>query len=118
MPTTQRLFSYGTLQNVAVQLETFGRILQGSADILLDYRLQQVKIDDKKVVALSGQTHHPMAISSAGHEVHGVIFDVTPAELMQSDAYEVGSYQRVLGDFKSGRQAWAYVQADGCLVLP
>jgi len=36
----EQLFSYGTLQNVEVQLETFGRELTGSKDHLLGYQLE------------------------------------------------------------------------------
>jgi hypothetical protein len=37
--TTEKLFSYGTLQYEAVQLDTFGRTLLGQKDVLLGYRL-------------------------------------------------------------------------------
>ena len=35
----ENLFSYGTLQSVAVQLATFGRRLAGKADRLIGYRV-------------------------------------------------------------------------------
>lgn len=107
------LFSYGTLQNTPVQLETFGRELTGSEDQLLGYKLEMVEIKDQSVVALSGKIHHPIAVASQDKNdfVSGVIFEITPKELEQSDLYEVRDYKRVTGEFKSGQKAWVYVQA-------
>jgi len=100
----EQLFSYGTLQNVEVQLETFGRELTGSKD---------VEIKDHSVVELSGETHHPIAIVAcdSSDEISGMVFEITAEELAQSDKYEVDDYQRVMGKFKSGAQAWVYVSA-------
>ena len=50
---SERLFSYGTLQQEAVQLANFGRILQGSPDAVTGYRLASVKISDPDVVTVS-----------------------------------------------------------------
>lgn len=36
---SEKLFSYGTLQQETVQLSTFGRKLQGTADVLIGYHL-------------------------------------------------------------------------------
>lgn len=108
------LFSYGTLQSVEVQLETFGRELVGCDDALLGYQLEMVEIKDEAVVALSGETHHPIAIEvcDSADEIPGMVFEITAEELAQSDKYEVDEYQRVLGKLKSGKQAWVYVSAD------
>jgi hypothetical protein len=113
MNTTEHLFSYGTLQNTQVQLETFGRELEGHKDQLLGYKLEMVEIGDDDVVALSGETHHPIAVVSKDKNdvVSGVVFAITADELAQSDLYEVSDYKRVMGRFKSGKQAWVYVQA-------
>ncbi len=113
MNKMELLFSYGTLQDTAVQVETFGRELEGFSDQLLGYRLEMVEIQDAEVVALSGKTHHPIAIES-NHKadfVMGVIFEITEQELAQSDKYEVNDYKRVRAEFKSGKKAWVYVQA-------
>ncbi len=109
----EQLFSYGTLQNTEVQLETFGRELTGAKDQLLGYQLEMVEIKDQSVVDLSGETHHPIAVSSKSDtdEIAGMVFEITTQELAQSDEYEVDEYQRVLGKLKSGKQAWVYVSA-------
>ena len=113
MNTTEHLFSYGTLQNTSVQLETFGRELEGDSDQLLGYKLEMVEIKDQGVVELSGETDHPIAILSNNDDdfVSGVVFEITAEELAQSDLYEVSDYKRVMGEFKSGQKAWVYVQA-------
>ena len=113
MIKTEYLFSYGTLQNKSVQVETFGRKLKGYADQLLGFKLELLEIKNQNVVALSGKKHHPIAVVSNNTTdfVLGVIFAITPDELAQSDLYEVSDYKRVMGRFKSGKQAWVYVQA-------
>lgn len=105
------LFSYGTLQTKAVQIQTFGRELVGYKDQLLDYKLTMLEIQDKSVVELSGEAQHPIAIAHQGETVQGKVFEITPEELAQSDKYEVSDYQRVLGKMASGASAWVYVEA-------
>ena len=114
MITTELLFSYGTLQNVEVQLETFRRKLVGYDDALLGYQLEMVEIKDEAVVALSGETHQPIAILACNttDEIPGMVFEITAEELAQSDKYEVDEYQRIMGKLKSGKSAWVYVNAD------
>lgn len=104
------LFSYGTLQHKAVQLRTFGRELSGENDQLIDYCVKMIKIDDDEVVALSGKTHHPVAVRKIGEKVSGKVFEVSQQELAHADSYEVSDYQRTLGKMASGKRAWAYVQ--------
>jgi hypothetical protein len=44
------LFSYGTLQLDKVQIETYGRLLQGEKYSLLNYKLDKLKITDAEVI--------------------------------------------------------------------
>lgn len=110
---TEQLFSYGTLQLPAVQIATFGRLLDGHPDRLPGYRLEQLAIRDAAVVATSGKTHHPIVSPSAapGDGVDGAVFAITPAELAHADAYEVDDYRRDRVVLASGVRAWAYVDA-------
>jgi hypothetical protein len=113
MQATVLLFSYGTLQNRAVQLANFGRELSGIADSLPGYSTALIAIRDSGVVATSGKTHHTIAGRSRNpaHEVPGMVFKITPDELAAADRYEVAEYTRVQVRLKSGLQAWAYVRA-------
>lgn len=45
------LFSYGTLRQSDVQLATFGRLLDGTPDTLVGYRLGKIEITDLDVIA-------------------------------------------------------------------
>lgn len=105
------LFSYGTLQNDNVQLETFGRLLKGSKDILKGYKLSTIVIVDEDVLAKSGQEIHLLAMPSeiATDHIEGVIFEITQEELLAADGYETDAYKRVKLQFASGMEAWIYV---------
>jgi len=107
------LFSYGTLQLPSVQISTFGRLLDGSADALPGFEQAMVLIEDRDVVATSGQTHHPILRYSGdpAHRVEGQVFCISPDELAQADRYEVAAYRRVSVRLVSGQQAWVYVDA-------
>jgi hypothetical protein len=106
-----KLFSYGTLQNEKVQIETFGRILQGQKDILTGYKLKMLEIKDPEVLRKSNQKYHPILEFSGNpeDEVEGVLFAVTDEEILQADKYEVDDYERVEGVFKSGKSGFIYV---------
>ncbi|MCP3748437.1 gamma-glutamylcyclotransferase family protein [Pseudomonas sp. SBB6] len=107
------LFSYGTLQDKAVQLVNFGRELVGQADRMLGYSQAWVEITDPEVLATSGKTHHPIVTpsSNADDRVAGMVFQISEAELAAADAYEVSDYKRVAVTLASGLTAWVYVRA-------
>ena len=110
---SEKLFSYGTLQYESVQLETFGRKLQGFQDVLSGYRLEPLKITDEKVIAISGEAIHQVLIptNNITDEVVGIVFDITEEELKQADEYEVEDYKRVQVQLHSGNYSWVYVYA-------
>lgn len=110
----ENLFSYGTLQLERVQLDTFGRKLEGSADILAGFQLSMLKIEDEAVIASSGLTEHPVLIytGSVLDRVEGTVFYITKEELSQADDYEVDDYKRIEVVLNSGENAWVYVSAD------
>jgi hypothetical protein len=108
---TEHLFSYGTLQTEAVQLATFGRLLEGKPDVLVGYRLRMIQIEDQDFVALSGTAQHRnlQFTGAASDLVEGTVLKVTRKELEQSDEYEPDGYRRVLAQLKSGINAWVYL---------
>jgi gamma-glutamylcyclotransferase (GGCT)/AIG2-like uncharacterized protein YtfP len=107
------LFSYGTLQQLNVQLATFGRELSGTSDSIVGYEQSLVAIDDPEVVRTSGKTHHPIVkyTGNAAARVSGTVFEITAQELEHADRYEVSAYKRVAAPLSSGRTAWVYVDA-------
>lgn len=104
------LFSYGTLQLEQVQIETYGRKLEGDKDVLQCYRIEQLEITDPFVLKTSGERFHPIAKKSGDptDELEGMVFKITDEELAETDKYEVSDYERVEETFKSGVQAWIY----------
>ena len=67
----ENLFSYGTLQYRKVQIETFGRILNGTNDILIGYKLKELKIKNQDVINTSGKENHPI-IYKTGNKSDGL----------------------------------------------
>jgi hypothetical protein len=111
--TTELLFSYGTLQLESVQISTFGRELTGTPDALPEYKQGMLAIADPTVAAALEKTHYSIAqyTGSPSDEVAGTVFAITPNELQKADDYEIPEYKRVAVVLRSGRRAWAYVDA-------
>ena len=107
------LFSYGTLQHAAVQISTFGRLLQGQPDELIGFEQSMLKIEDPEFVATSGKTHHAIVKFNGqlDSRVSGMVFEVSDSELASADDYEPAGYKRISTTLASGRQAWVYADA-------
>jgi hypothetical protein len=106
------LFSYGTLQQESVQLESFGRALKGKPDVLPGWRREMVEIIDAEVFCLSGERFHPILVpGSDADEIPGMVFEISEQELQRADAYEVADYKRIAARLKSGLEAFVYVRA-------
>jgi Gamma-glutamyl cyclotransferase, AIG2-like len=100
-----RLFSYGSLQQPAVQLATFGRLLAGSRDALVGFELRNVRHGDKQLANV-------IRSARADSRVGGTTFEITDAELAATDLYERGdAYTRIPATLASGGEAWVYVEA-------
>ncbi|HLW73795.1 MAG TPA: gamma-glutamylcyclotransferase family protein [Gammaproteobacteria bacterium] len=109
---SEKLFSYGTLQQETVQLANFGRKLKGRADVVVGWRLASIEINDPMVVGLSGLALHKILVpGEPSDEVDGVVFEISPEELEAADAYETDAYKRVEVRLRSGTEAWVYVAA-------
>lgn len=106
------LFSYGTLQLKKVQIESFGRPLEGTTDSLTGYKVEQVQITDEDVLNVSGKEFHPIAIPTNNQtdQIDGTLYQVSHEELLQADEYEVSDYTRVKEIFASGKSGWIYIQ--------
>ena len=108
------LFSYGTLQQEEVQRSTFGRLLRGPRDELVGFEPSSVPIEDPRVVAASGRTHHASVTFTCRREsrVGGTLFEVTDAELAAADRSEAAvGFGRVSVTLASETPAWVYVDA-------
>ena len=107
------LFSYGTLQQPAVQMSTFGRLLHGHPDELIGFEQSLLEVEDPEFVATSGKAHHAIVRFNgrADSRVSGTVFEVFDSELASADEYEPAGYTRVLATLASGKQAWVYADA-------
>ena len=106
------LFSYGTLQDKAVQIATFGRQVEGSPDALIGFRQDWVEITDPYVLKTSGKTHHPIVTQTDNPDdkVPGTVFALSPEDIARDDEYEVDDYMRASVSLASGKTAWLYVK--------
>ena len=108
----ENIFSYGTLQDEAVQIENFNRKLDGAKDSLKGFTLKMIAISNPEVVRISGKTHHPTLVQTdnATDEVQGMVFEITQEELQKADTYEDADYERTGVELASGKKAWVYIQ--------
>ena len=108
---TESLFSYGTLQSEVVQLETFGRTLNGRPDALVGYTVVMIEIEDQDFVATSGTAHHRnLRFTDLSTDiVEGTVLSLTSKELQLSDSYEPSCYERIQVQLRSGLTAWVYI---------
>lgn len=112
---TENLFSYGSLQEEAVQLATFGRLLEGKPDRLVGYAVTLIPIKDQELVARTGNTHYRnLQFTGAQSDlVEGTVFKVTTTELEQADVYEEDAdYKRVRVQLSSGAETWVYLHGE------
>lgn len=67
-------------------------------------------VEDPAFVAKSGTAQHKMVRSNGRPDsrVRGMVFEVTDAELAQSDTYEPAGYTRISVLLASGEVAWVY----------
>jgi len=110
----QLLFSYGTLQQENVQQANFGRKLVGYKDSLPQYVVDQLRINDPRVLRESGKEFHPILRYTGNFkdQVTGTVFELTEDEIARADDYEVDDYQGVKAQLKSGRTCWIYAAAN------
>ncbi len=102
------------LRNLTERAGSAGNIrthFAGKKDVLSGYELNMLEITDPEVLRKSGQKYHPVLEFSgnADDEIEGVLFEVTEAEILQADEYEVDDYQRIETVFKSGNKGFIYV---------
>lgn len=108
---TENLFSYGTLQKETVQIELFGRLLNGAKDFLKGYKISSIEITDEVFLAKGEGKIQKILIASKDDTdiIEGTVFEISEAELRMADAYEPDNYRRVKVALQTGKEAWVYV---------
>jgi gamma-glutamylcyclotransferase (GGCT)/AIG2-like uncharacterized protein YtfP len=105
------LFSYGTLQKQNVQVELFGRLLNGTRDVLEHYRIVEIEIRDEKFLATGADKYQKSLASSTdpNDAIEGMVFEMSQDELLIADRYEPANYKRIEVKLRSGKEAWIYI---------
>lgn len=106
----EHLFSYGTLQKDKVQLELFGRLLNGTKDILRGYKLSPIEIRDETFLS-KGEQKSQLTLAPSyekNDRIEGTVLELSEEELLLADNYEPDNYQRVNVKLESGKNAWVY----------
>ena len=105
------LFSYGTLQKEKVQMKLFGRLLQGTKDILEGYKISSIEIKDEAFLSTGEDTYQRTLTPSNNRvdKIEGTVFEISEEELLLADKYEPDNYKRIKVVLRSGKQAWTYV---------
>ncbi|WP_426484235.1 gamma-glutamylcyclotransferase family protein [Flavobacterium sp. 2] len=103
----EQLFSYGTLRSKQIQMQVFNKVLTGTADQLLGYKLKSLQIEEE-----FGMADYVVAVASENPSeiIHGIVFNVTLADLAKVDLFESNAYKRVQVTLKSGTVAWIYME--------
>ncbi len=112
--TQALLFCYDTLGEPGVQLDTFGRLLDGDEDALPGYTVRYAEFADLRDREDASPSRHPVARPTGNRldKVVGRVVRVTDDELDASDEYEAPRFRRCRVTLASGRDAWVYVAAD------
>lgn len=107
------LFSYGSLQNKAVQAATFGRELVCHEDTLPGYVHRWTVAADPEITAMTGVPRYATVepSSNPSDAVSGLALEITEQDLTAADKYEEDMhYRRIAVKLGSGSQAWVYVR--------
>lgn len=101
----QKLFAYGTLQNDEIQESLFGRILQGTPETIIGYKLNKIQIEEE-----FGLIQYPIITKTQKPEdtISGIVYEITTNDLHQADLYEGLHYKRVEVCLQSNEKVWAY----------
>ena len=90
-------------------MELFGRLLNGTKDILGGYKLSPVEIKDASFLAKGEDKYQLTLIPSKTDAVEGMVFEVSEEELLLADRYEPENYKRIKVALRSGKEALVYV---------
>lgn len=72
--------------------------------------LRDLQITDPHVLRVSGKAVHQILVPTGQErdQVAGMVFELTEAELVKADEYEVDDYVRINVHLVSGTEAWVY----------
>ena len=103
----EQLFSYGTLRSKEIQRQIFNKVLTGTPDQLLGHKLKSLQIEEE-----FGMADYVVVVPSKDPTdiIHGVVFNISDADLAKVDLFESNAYKRVEVTLESGAVAWIYME--------
>ena len=91
----------------------YGREIPTIEDSLPGYNIHWLTITDPEVIQTSGSDCHPfLRRGTAQDKVLGSRLELSEAELVITDGYEVDDYERQEVVLSSGIRAWAYLEKE------
>jgi gamma-glutamylcyclotransferase (GGCT)/AIG2-like uncharacterized protein YtfP len=104
----EQIFSYGTLRSKEIQMKVFNKILTGTPDQIIGYKIKDLQIEEE-----FGMEDYFVATPSENPSdtIDGIVFNVTSADLTKADLFESNAYKRTQITLKSGITAWIYLES-------
>lgn len=101
----EKLFAYGTLKDIDIQQNIFGRILRGTADTLIGYTINEIRIEEE-----FGIVTYPIitATENPNDIITGILYEISELDLQQADIYEGMHYKRIQVKLESNEEAWTF----------
>ena len=99
MPFTENLFLYGTLLDAKTRVKALGHQVPTTPDVLRGYN----KVEDS-----DGYPYLQKSTGLVPGVVHGLVANVTTADLTTLDNYESKRYTRIRVQLASGLICWCY----------
>lgn len=103
----EQFFSYGTLRSKEIQMRVFNRILNGTHDQLLGYKLKDLQIEEEFGIE---DYHVAVASENSTDTIKGILFNISSDDLAKIDLFESNAYKRIQVTLKSGTVAWIYTE--------
>ena len=104
----EQIFSYGTLRSKEIQMQVFNKLLTGTPDQLMGYKIKDLQIEEE-----FGMADYVVAVPTedAADPIHGIVYNISPSDLAKVDVFESNAYKRVEVTLKSGIIAWIYIES-------
>lgn len=108
------LFSYDTLRSQDLQLQHYGRKLEGIEDTLSGYTLKDSTVNGVSMNRNSNTNSPQIAIKSQekNGKIEGMVFEMTGEELVEADKMAAPNSIRILATTDAGVEVWVYVESN------
>lgn len=104
------LFTYSTLLSEKVQIDFFGKVLNGINDVVKGYKLGVFQIINPEAISVSENDCHPIATPSKNpnDEVSGAVYEIPEEKLKIIEQCISEDCFKTKVVTESGTQCWMY----------